>query len=158
NFVYDGAPQSLQEYGVLGGVRLLRSPEFTTHVAALGTPEAKSFFAGDRFALIVWDAPSRRTLGLVNAPDASYIRLNASAPAWQLTEGWSGNETNFRWIQPVAKARLAVPENAQAFEVIVNVSDYYISHLKESFFEVRINGETIGAAVLREAKPTTLRF
>lgn len=90
--------------------------------------------------------------------DVSYLKLDDSTPFWQLEEGWLGNQGTFRWIRPVAKVRLARPADATALEVIVNVSEYYITHLHESKFEVFFNGTSLGSRTLREPKPTTLTF
>jgi hypothetical protein len=158
NFVYDGAPQSLESYGVVGGVRLLRAPQTTTRVEPLDSPEGKQFLRGAVFGVLVWDATLRRVTGLANAPDVAYIKLDPSAPVWQLEEGWLGNQGTFRWMRPVAKARLYRQAGASAFEVVVNVSEYYIAHLHESRFEAVLNGVSLGAETLKTPKPITLRF
>jgi hypothetical protein len=158
NFVYDGAPESLAPYGVLGAVRALRPPESTTRLAPLGSVEAKAFFAQPKFALLVWDPPSRSTIVLRPTPDASYIQLDASTPSWQLLQGWTGNQGKFRWMEPVAKARLARPEGARTLEVVVNVSEYYIAHAGSSRFEALVDGVSLGAETLTIAKPVTLSF
>jgi hypothetical protein len=54
--------------------------------------------------------------------DASYIDTNSGTPVWQLGEGWSNPEGGFRWIAPLATARLLRPEGAARFELRVLAS------------------------------------
>jgi hypothetical protein len=160
NFLYDGAPHSLESWGVSGAVRVLRPPRAPLRVTPLDSADGKALFRRGSFALLVWDEPTRKVTGLVKASDVdeSYITLDASAPFWQLEDGWTGNQGTYRWIAADAKARLFRPAGASVMEVVVNVSEYYIEHLHESRFEVLLNGVSLGAETLRVAKPVTLRF
>jgi hypothetical protein len=115
---------------------------------------------GQSFMLLVWNARTRKVTGLVKASDVdqSYVKLDGSDPFWQLEDGWLGNQGTYRWMAPVAKARLSRPEGASVLEVVVNVSEYYIAHLHESQFEVLLNGKSLGSETLRIANPVALRF
>jgi len=160
-FIYDGAPQSLpDDWGVAGAVRLLRSPESTTRVAPLDTPQGTELLKSPTFATLAWNPTTHKVTGLVKNSnvDVSYIKLDDSTPFWQLEEGWLGNQGTYRWIRPVAKVRLHRPADATTLEVIVDVSEYYITRLHESKFEAFLNGTSLGARTLRAPKPTTLEF
>jgi hypothetical protein len=157
-FVYDSAPESLTPLGITGALRALRPPEASTYVAAFGSPEARDLFGHPPFALLTWDSGYHALRALAGVTDVAYIRLDSSAPAWQLEDGWSGNQGPFRWMEPIAKARLLRPTGSRRFEVLVYVSQVYIERLHESRFEVLINGTSLGTQVLREAKPTRISF
>jgi hypothetical protein len=157
-FVYDSAPESLTSLGINGALRGLRPPEASTYIAAIGSNEARDLLTHPPFALLTWDAGYHRLLALGNRPDVPYIRLDSSAPAWQLEQGWSGNQGPFRWMEPTAKARLFRPREARTFQILVYVSQVYIERLNESKFEVLLGGNSLGIQTLREAKPTKISF
>jgi len=148
-FVYDSAPESLTPLGITGALRALRPPEASTYFAALGSAEARELFAHPPFALLTWDSGYHVLRALPSAADVAFIRLDSSAPAWQLLDGWSGNEGTFRWMEPVARARVLRPGAARRFEVLVYVSQVYIERLHEGKFEVLLVGKSLGVRVLR---------
>lgn len=161
NFVYDGAPLSLaDDWGVAGAIRLLRSPESTTRVGALDTPQGSELLKTPTFATLAWNPTTHKVTGLVKNSnvDVSYLKLDDSTPFWQLEEGWLGNQGTYRWIRPVAKLRLARPADAATLEVVVNVSEYYMTRLHESTVEAFLNGTSLGTRTLQAPKPTTLTF
>ena len=61
-------------------------------------------------------------------------------------------------MAPRATARLARPEGARTFEVVVYVSAAYIERLGQGRFAALLNQTEIGTAVLDKAVPVTLRF
>jgi hypothetical protein len=124
----------------------------------LDSAQGKQFLQGPAVAILVWDAGARRLVGVAKGPDAAYLNLDASAPVWQLEDGWMGNQGTYRWMEPAAKARLYRPAGASKLEVVVNVSEYYIAHLHESQFEVMLNGASLGSRTLTVAKPVAIQF
>jgi hypothetical protein len=64
---------------------------------------------------------------------------------WQLTSGWYGIDTPYRWIQPDATARLRRPAEAQRFEVVVNVGPVQIRDLGRVELEVSLDGRRLGS-------------
>jgi hypothetical protein len=159
-FVYDGAPESLAQWGVAGGIRVLRPPQLTTRAAPAESAEGKELLRGHSFAFLKWDAAAHHVTGFVKESEdgVSYLKLDAVAPFWQLEDGWLGNQGTYRWIRPIATARLHRPADATALEVVINVSEYYIAQLHESKFEVLLNGASLGTKTLQSAKPITLTF
>ncbi len=157
-YVFDNPPESLAPWGIRGALRLMLPRNTETQVAPFGSPQAQAIFQSSPFAILTWDPVPRKVAAVASAPDAAYITLDAFAPAWQLLEGWTGFQGAFRWMEPVAKARLSRPAGAREVEVVVYVSEYYIAHAGASRFEVLLDGKSLGSAQLTEAKPTTLRF
>ncbi len=156
-FVYDGAPESLNPWGVNGALRDAR-PNLPTRVFAADAPDLKNGLAEPHLAVLVWDQQFRRVHVLPRAADVPYIRLSLIPPLWQLGEGWIGTDPSFRWIGPHATARLLRPAAAKVFEIVVYVPPVYIERLHQGRLDVSLDHQLIGSGVLDKAEPTTFRF
>ena len=78
-------------------------------------------------------------------------------PIWQLT-GWYPGEGAFRWSKPHASARFLRPSDATAFEMLINVSDLYITRLNRSRVELSLNGVSLGARDITHSDWQTLSW
>ena len=147
-FLYDGYPQTLNWWGILGGLRIaLDSDEI--RLQPLQDANMTEVLAADGAALLMWDPAGRELSVVVRRPgdqEASYLTLDRRTPVWQLGEGWYQLEHGYRWIKPRATARLRRPANAERFEIYVNVGPDYIRSVGRSHVEVLVNGERLGAA------------
>ncbi|HWB96713.1 MAG TPA: hypothetical protein VG672_08430, partial [Bryobacteraceae bacterium] len=97
--------------------------------------------------LLSWDPAAGRLTALArrpDAPDASMIRMDRSAPAWQLEKGWYEQEGGFRWIEPVATARLYRPEGVDQFELTVTIHGDMIRDLGRIEVRLLVNGQEAG--------------
>jgi hypothetical protein len=130
------------------------------HLSSAGLRDVKVFEVNDREALarlqsepvIVLDWEALPSPGSVVAlahtsetPDASYIHLDSATPLWQLESGWNLDERGpYRWIQPLAIARLSRPAHATHFELTVNVTDALLRYVHRSHLRVLLDGHLIG--------------
>lgn len=156
-FVYDGAPDSLEPWGVAGALRDAR-PNLITRVVAADASEVQSVLPAPHLAVVVWDRRFHRVHILPREPDVSYIRLSLIPPLWQLGEGWIGNAPNFRWIGPHATARLLRPATARIFEVVVYVPPVYIEQVHQGRLDISLNHRLLGSGALDKPVPTTFQF
>jgi hypothetical protein len=116
-FLWSGAPYGFGSFGIEGAIRCFYPGDgfqirhYETAPPAMG---------GNRVAVLTWNENLHR-LDIVThtpeTPDASYIDVNIGTPVWQLGEGWSNPEGGYRWIAPLATARLDRPANAARFEL-----------------------------------------
>ncbi|MBM3783144.1 MAG: hypothetical protein FJW30_02230 [Acidobacteria bacterium] len=147
----DGYPASMRRWGVEGALRLAfdRDKVNATFVEDTRRPEPD---AAKTLAVLSWSASQRDLLALRRTAgnDAAYIELGRLTPFWLLTEGWFQGEDRFRWIAPVAKAKLRKPAGGTRFSVTVNVSPQYIAAVKRSTLTVLVNGVEIGKPVYTE--------
>jgi len=121
--------------------------------------EAHSMLKEPAIATLTWVEAQRKLWVLTkhrDTPDRSYVIMDPLTPVWQLTDGWSSLEGDFRWIAPHATARLQRPSAATRFEVVFNAGPQLIAALGHSDVRVRLNGVPIGSARLSEAGAHTV--
>jgi hypothetical protein len=118
-FLWNGTPYGFGSFGVEGAIKCFY-PGNGFHIRYYHQlPVAMD---GNRVAVLTWNESLHKLDIVAHAADtcdASYIDANSGTPVWQLGEGWSNPEGGFRWIAPLATARLARPEGAARFEMRV---------------------------------------
>jgi hypothetical protein len=118
-FLWNGTPYGFGTFGIEGAIKCFYAGEgFQIHYYE------KPPVAVDqhRVAVLTWNQSLHKLDIVSHAPDtrdASYIDANTGTPVWQLGEGWSNPEGGFRWIAPLATARLDRPGGAGHFELRV---------------------------------------
>jgi hypothetical protein len=156
--VYDSAPTDLGSLG-MAGLLANYHPLRAAKAVWLGSPESSEALDHPHCALVSWDPKTRRAAAVAHGPDVAYIRLAMDAPMWQLRRGWPGySGSESRWMAPSASARLYRPAGARVFEVIIPISQYYLSHMKMGRLEVRMNGVLLGSVALEKDEVLTARF
>ena len=96
----------------------------------------------NRVAVLTWNESLHKLDIVAHGPDtrdASYIDANSGTPLWQLGEGWSNPEGGFRWIAPLATARLERPEGAARFELRVLANTTLIESAGTVTVQVSLN-------------------
>ncbi|MGH9719613.1 MAG: hypothetical protein ACRD8O_05335 [Bryobacteraceae bacterium] len=143
-FVYDGRPQELRQWGIHGALRcVFRRPDI--ELKSIADKDVRKALDDPRAALLSWDAGRRKLAVMPRGPDVAFIEMGPETPIWQLGDGWFGPEGRFRWIEPVATARLLRPAGARRFEVTLNISPLFIREVGRTEVEVSIDGRRIGA-------------
>jgi hypothetical protein len=121
-FLWNATPYGFGSFGVEGAIKCFYPGEGfrIRYYDKLPVP-----MDGNRVAVLTWNEGLHKLDIVSHAPDtrdASYIDTNSGTPVWQLGEGWSNPEGGFRWIAPLATARLLRPEGAARFEMRVLAS------------------------------------
>lgn len=146
-FIYDHGP--FLPYGAEAAVKL-SYPLYTKILfTSLDDPKLKEALEARDLAVLSWDNAGRKPLILERnsaQPDASYLKMDASTPIWQLDSGWYPLEGKFRWTKPEASAHIHLPEAARRFELVVNIGPRYIEQVHRSRVEVLLDGTPLGAA------------
>jgi hypothetical protein len=146
SFIYDGAPQAMHPWGILGILRLAtHDPD--VHLMDVQDKKLRQELASGNVTILSWDSTYKqlsvaaRTTGV---PDTAYIRMNHATPLWQLGSGWWGLEGRFRWTEPKATARLYRPAGARQFELIVNLSPQMLRDIGHTEVQVVVDGHPLG--------------
>jgi len=160
-FLFHGLPPGFPPWGISGALRYL-FPHLNFKIAALeDRPAAQPLLQSPAVATLFWTEANHRLWIAVHepdTPDATYIIMNELTPVWQLTGGWYGLENDFRWIEPVATARLYRAQRATQFEVVLNVIQQLLETGGHIDCSVRLNGIALGSARITEPGNRTVRF
>jgi hypothetical protein len=116
-FLWNGAPPGFGSFGIEGAIKCFYAGG---GFRILYYDKLPVEFDSHRVAALTWNQSLHQLDAVAHAPgarDASYIDANTGTPIWQLGEGWSNPEGGFRWIAPLAAARLERPEGAARFEL-----------------------------------------
>jgi hypothetical protein len=147
-FVYDGRPSAFHVWGIAASIRWFTGVQ-EPRLVDMNDQQAPAILKSPSMALLRWD-PADRELAVISrkngAPDASFLRMDRTTPFWQLIKGWYPLENRFRWIEPVAAARLYRPPHARCFEVTVNFGPELLKAVGPTRIEVFLDGARIGAA------------
>ena len=147
SFIYDGAPFSMQAWGIQGALRMATGRS-DIHLTNIEDKNLRRVLDADRVVILSWSAPLRRLSVASHAagePDAAYIRMDRATPLWQLDRGWYSLENRFRWTEPTATARLYRPADARQFELMVNISPDMLRDIGHTEVTVSLNGRRAGA-------------
>ncbi|HYZ83896.1 MAG TPA: hypothetical protein VE621_05815 [Bryobacteraceae bacterium] len=148
DFVVDGFPPTLFDYGIVGSVKFLTG-EPSTEVTNIESPDAKRVLEKPDVGVLVWNSATRQLNITSRNPataDATFVRMDTGIPVWQLGEGWFTRDGSFRWTSPVAEANLYRPVTARKFEVQVNVGPQQIRDIKQLRLRVFLDRELLGTA------------
>ena len=118
-FLYTGSPYGFGTFGIEAAIKCLY-PREGYQIRYYEKPPLPA--GGNRVAVLTWNGSLHKLDIMARGPDtrdASYVDTNAGTPVWQLGEGWSNPEGGYRWIAPLATARLDRPEGATRFELRV---------------------------------------
>jgi hypothetical protein len=121
-FLWSGAPYGFSGFGIEGAIKCLY-PRDHFEIRSYDKPPVAA--DGRRVAYLTWNGGLHKLDIVEHTPetrDASYIDANTATPIWQLGAGWSNPEGGFRWIAPLASARLSRPEGAARLELRVLAS------------------------------------
>lgn len=121
-FFYNGTPYGFGTFGIESAIKCFY-PDGRFQIRYYQKPPISADTG--RTAILTWTEGLHK-LDIVThtpgQPDAAFIDSNVGTPVWQLGEGWSNPEGGFRWIAPVATARLERPANSTHFELRVLAS------------------------------------
>jgi hypothetical protein len=145
-FLYHGIP--MEWWAISGTAGFIRGGHGDLQVRSISHPDALKFMQSQKpVAILDWQPP----LPLVTlvrtpqTPDVSYINMDRRTPLWQLTSGWNlDNNGPFRWIAPLATARLARPADTKQFELLVNVVPAYLKYEPHIHLRVLLDGHPVG--------------
>ena len=155
-FIYDGAPQGLRRWGILGALKLVYD---SVDVELYSIED--NYAATPSLALLSWD-PATRTLATASrtekAPESSYITMSPTTPIWQLEKGWYSRQDRFRWTRPYAVARLYRPAGAAEFELQANISPGYLSSVGLVDVQVLLDGVSLEHREFRKPGWQTVRW
>ena len=160
-YFYECQPNDFDVWGMLAVVRYHLSPGPPATLYSVDTPQAAHMAEAPTFALVRWDPGLHKVTILsrnAQSPDSSYIRMTEATPIWQLTEGWFPLKQYSRWIKPYASARLWRPEQAIAFQVVVNIGRGYLKEVSQAELVVRLDGKEIGRQTFSQPGWQTARW
>ncbi len=146
-YLYARFPQGLEAHGVSAALFHLRNGQPTRVIDIEDAPAMAKVGNAEEFAALWWFAPARKLSVIhrkANARDAAYLAMNLETPFWQLGEGWFLPEGEYRWTEPLARARLFRPAGAQALEARVNISPLHLERVPQIELIVEVNGEPVG--------------
>jgi hypothetical protein len=101
---------------------------------------------GARVAFLTWNGALHKLDIVEHTPstrDASYIDATDRTPVWQLDRDWWGPDNGFRWIGPVATARLDRPAAASRFELRAIVSSTRLDKAGPTTVRISIGGRAL---------------
>ena len=159
-FVIDGAPESLQRWGVDAALRRLYGKPDIDIVSIQDLKDSASL-PEERLALLSWDAATHRLYTVSRAAeskDVSQVVMTRLTPVWQLETGWYEREHQYRWIKPYARARLWRPAEATRFELSVNAGPEHIATVRKVTVEVSLSGVFAGCAEFSKAGIETVSW
>jgi hypothetical protein len=142
-FLWNGEPHGFGSFGMEAAIKCLY-PHDGYRIRYYHKPPAPP--EGNRVAYLTWNGGLHKLDIVEHAPDtrdASYIDANVATPIWQLGEGWSNPEGGFRWIAPVATARLDRPEGAARFELRVLANTSLLQNSGVVNVQVSLNGSDL---------------
>ena len=158
SFLYLDGP--FLESGALGVIRWLH-PGVDILMAREDGPDRSKILDQPEIALLYWNRQAHRLEPVVRTPatrDTTYVDMGSRLPVWQLADGWFPNDGAFRWTRPHATAHILRPENAEEFELTVNIGPQYLERIHRSHVEVSLNGRRIGAADFDRLGYQTVRW
>jgi hypothetical protein len=145
-FLYRGIP--MEWWAISGTAGFIRGGNGDIQVRSIGHPDALKFMQSQKpVAILDWQPPLPPVtlVRTPQTPDIGYIKMDRHTPVWQLTSGWNlDNNGPFRWIAPLASARLARPVDAKQFELFVNVVPAYLKYEPHIHLRVLLDGHLIG--------------
>jgi hypothetical protein len=139
-----GLPAGFHRWGAAGALHYLIRPGLDVRFLEDGGERASN--ADERVALFTWDPAGRQLHAALRTPgqgDLSYIRIDVATPPWQLGEGWYGLEGSYRWIAPLATARLDRPAAARRFHLRVNVGEAMLRQSGPPTVGIELNGQIL---------------
>ncbi len=146
SIVYDGAPRSLERWGVRAAFLLPRGGG-DRKVEPLDSPEGRAMLQQAAVQTAAWNAGRRRVewqARVPGAPEPSYIDMARGNPAWLFGAGWYGVEAGYRWMQAEARAVLQRPTAARKFAVRLNFGPVQFRDQGEIELEVLFDGRSLG--------------
>lgn len=146
NIVYDGAPASLEHWGVRAAFRLPRH-EVEMKVEPLDSDEGRALLAQPQVQTAAWNAALRRVnwqARVPGAPPPSFIDMAAGNPAWLFGPGWYNVEAGYRWMAGEATAELLRPEGAREFAVRINFGPVQFREQGSVELEAMLDGVSLG--------------
>lgn len=150
-FVWNGTPYGFGSFGIDAAIRCFYPGE-GFRIEYYQKPPVP--IDSDRVAALTWNQ-SLHKLDIVNrspdTADASYIDTNSGTPLWQLGEGWSNPEGGFRWIAPLATARLNRPGGAARFALRVLANTTLLQSAGAVTVQVSLNGVELPPQRVTEA-------
>jgi hypothetical protein len=144
--IYDGSPALLPHWGIQGAVRLI-SHDYKTRVMSIDDPLLRKATKDATVGVFSWDGLRRQMHKVERTTQdehTSYVSMSGATPVWLLDEGWSARHNFYRWIEPVATARLYRRAGATRFELSANVPPDQIEALGRVNVELFLNGVTQG--------------
>lgn len=158
--VFDGKPTDMAPWGVQGAIHYLtRKPGLD--IRDSGDPDIKNLLQRDSLALLTWDQDSRTidvSFRTPNAPSPSYASMDHTSRFFEFGDGWWDRTGGFRWIGPMADARMWRPANARQFELKVNVGPLQIERVHRFKVEVFCDGRLLGSHEFTEQGLQTVRW
>lgn len=151
--VYDGAPRSLEHWGVRAAFRLARQ-DGGLKVEPLDSPEGHALLAQPHVQTAAWNPALRQVqwqAKVEGQPAPAFIDMAQGNPAWLFREGWYGAEAGYRWMEPEAAVVLRRPAGATAFTVRLNFGPVQFRDQREIELEVRLDGQSLGTRKYTEA-------
>lgn len=152
DIVYDGAPASLQPWGVRAAFAWFR-PGSEMRVQSADSPEGRAMLAAPEVQTASWN-PARRRLNfqarLPGSPEPAYADISAGNPAWLFLQGWHSVEAGYRWMHPEASLRLHRPASAREFEVRINFGPIQFKDQGQIALEVLLDGRSLGVRYYRQ--------
>lgn len=146
SIVYDGAPPSLERWGVRAAFQLARGSG-QVQVEPLDSAEGRAMLAQPSVQTAAWNRASRQIrwqARLPGAPPPSFVDMAEGNPAWLFGQGWFGAETGYRWMEAEARATLQRPAGAKEFALRINFGPVQFRDQGEIEMEVLLDGQSLG--------------
>jgi hypothetical protein len=157
-FLWNGSPNGFGAIGIVGAIKDFY-PGTGYQIQQYDKPPVS--VEGKRVAILTWN-PSLHKLDIAThtpeTHDTSYIVANSTTPTWQLGEGWSNPEGEFRWISPNTTAKLERPDGASHFEMRVLVINALLQSSGTLTVQVSLNGADLPAQKVTQAGWQTLTW
>lgn len=156
----DSAPAGLRRWGIEGAIRYTFDRE-DIELIYLEDADHKQPRPDATLAMLSWDGPIKKLYSLRRTAalgDAAYVEMTRLTPVWQLGAGWYQRENNFRWTMPKARATVRRPENANEFQVTVNVGPDYIKAIGKVTLAVKVAGNDLGSRTFTQNGWITEKF
>lgn len=153
-YLYRDKP--MEWYAIRAVVSLVRPGGKEVKALAMGDPEASKALQSEPVVVLDWQPVPLPGFAVASAhtretPDTSYIVMDRATPVWQLERGWDlGEDGPYRWIEPIATARLTRPPNAKQFELTVNIFENFFKYVSRGHVRVSLNGPTGNAHAIGE--------
>jgi hypothetical protein len=144
--VYDGAPPSLERWGVRAAFQLARAGG-QLQVEPLDSAEGRALLAQPAVQTAAWNRAQRHIhwqARVPGAPPPAFIDMAQGNPAWLFGPGWFGAETGYRWMEGEARATLARPARASEFVLRINFGPVQFRDQGVVEMEVLLDGHSLG--------------
>ena len=157
-FLWNGAPYGFGSFGIEGAIKCLYPRD---HFQIRFYQKTPLQIEGNRVAVLTWNGGLHKLDIVEHTPstaDTSYIDANIATPVWQLGDGWSNPEGGFRWIAPLATARLYRPEGAARLELRVLANTPILQNAGTVTVGISLNDTELASQRIAQAGWQDLRW